>query len=1002
MAIGNVNDDVNGSERHENTMAYMIAPLRVRSGYSLLRGTMSLERLVAGAVRAGYTHLALGDLNNMYGAPVFYRLARDAGLVPIIGAELDDGADGLVALVENDVGYRNLCRLITRIQCCPDFSLRDSLGGFADGLHFLVDDADLVAGLVDAVGRGRLWCALDPPAQDPARVRRLIDCSAGLDCELVACGTAHLAGPEDRDVARLLTAIRTGSTFDSVTEAQLPRRAATLRGPERLAMELVDFPRAVANNIRLARRCGGYEFLPRRAVFPAFECPGGLTPRAHLRKLCREGMVRRYGRTRRDAEARIDRELSLIEGKGFCEYFLVAGDIVQYARSRGAPVAGRGSGASSLTAYLLGITNVCPLTYNIPFERFLNERRLDFPDLDIDFCWRIRDEIIDYAFERWGRDRVAMVSAHNTFKASSALRETARAFGYSNARISQMTPDELAAAPEVSRLAGRIVSLPHNLCVHPGGIVITPGPVENYAPLQPSAKGCRIIQYDKRGAKAAGLVKLDLLGNRSLSTIRQAADLVRRRSGRTIDIETLDPADRQTIAILQTADTVGCNQLESPAMRNLLRAIKPHHMRDVMKALALVRPGAASAGMKDAFIRRHRGLDRIPAGEPKIDAILADTYGVMLYEDDVMLVAAAMTGGCRASGDMFRKAVQKCSSDAERIDLSRDFLSRCESNGIDDRLARSLWVQMAKFNAYSFCRAHAGSYGRLAWAVAYLKAHWPVEFWTAALNNNQSMYHPRLYVEQAKRTGIDFLLPDVNHSAAEYSARGDAIRIGLGSVAGLGPAGVQAILDARETSEFTTLTDCLLRTGLGRSEARALVLCGAFDFTGRPRPALMIELDMAISVRRTARHRRPVGGLFAAGGVMCPSPETGDYSPRRKYIDERRILGVSAGPHIMEIYRPCLRGKVDATSRDLPARIGRQVAIAGMLEARRLTPATGGREMMFLTMDDEFGMFEVTHFPGEGGSEQFDSYGPYIATGKVTEQYDTISVTAEAIWNTEA
>ena len=979
--------------KHSNT----ITPLRARSGYSLLRGTMSLEVLVGGAVRAGYTHLALGDLNNIYGAPGFYRLARDAGLAPIIGAELCDGSDGVVALVENDVGYRNLCRLITRIQCCRGFSLRDSLGGLADGLHFLIDDADLATGLVGAVGRGRLWLALDPPVQGPGLVRRLIDCSAGLGCELVACGTAHLAGPEDRDVARLLTAIRTGSTFDSVTDAQLPHRAATLRGPERLARELADFPRAVANNIRLSRRCGEYEFLPRRPVFPAFECPRDLTPRAYLRKLCREGMVRRYGRARRDAEARIDREMSLIESKGFSGYFLVAGDIVQYARSRGAPVAGRGSGASSLVAYLLGITNVCPLTYNIPFERFLNERRVDFPDLDIDFCWRIRDEVIDYAFDRWGRDRVAMVSAHNTFKASSALRETAKAFGYSNAQISQMTADDLAAAPEVSRLAGRIVSLPHNLCVHPGGIVIAPGPIENYAPLQPSAKGCRIIQYDKRGAKAAGLVKLDLLGNRSLSTIREAADLVRRRNGQTIDIETIDPADHRTVAILQAADTVGCNQLESPAMRNLLRAIQPHHVRDVMKALALVRPGAAGVGMKDAFICRHRGMDSIPAGEPKIDSILADTYGVMLYEDDVMLTAAAMTGGCRARGDMFRKAVQKCTSDAERLELSRDFLGRCESNGIDNQLARSLWVQMAKFNAYSFCRAHAGSYGRLAWAVAYLKAHWPVEFWTAALNNNQSMYHPRVYVEHAKRMGISFLMPDVNRSAAEYSARRDAIRIGLGSVAGLGPAGAGAILEARETSEFTTLTDCLLRTGLTRSEARALVLCGAFDFTARPRPALMIELDMAISARRTSRHSKRVGGLFATSGVMCPPAVTGDYSSGRKYIDERRILGVSVGPHIMKIHRPHLHGKVNVTSRDLPARIGRRVTIAGVLEARRLTPAAGGREMMFLTMDDEFGLFEVTHFPGEDKSEQFESYGPHIVTGKVTEQYDTISISAERI-----
>jgi DNA polymerase-3 subunit alpha len=302
-------------------------------------------------------------------------------------------------------------------------------------------------------------------------------------------------------------------------------------------------------------------------------------------------------------------------------------------------------------------------------------------------------------------------------------------------------------------------------------------------------------------------------------------------------------------------------------------------------------------------------------------------------------------------------------------------------------------VQMAKFNSYSFCRAHAGSYARLGYAVAYLKAHWPVEFWTAALNNNQSMYHPRVYVEHAKRMGVNFLLPDVNQSQAEYSARGDAIRIGMGSIAGLGPAGVQAILDTRETNEFTTLTGCLLRTGITRSEARSLILCGAFDFTGAARPALMIELDMAMSVRRTSRHRRPSGDLFASGGaVMQPPISTGDYTAGRKYIDQRRILGVSAGPHIMELHRPQLSRTVNATSKDLPARIGGHVTIAGMLEAKRLTPAAGGREMMFLTLDDEFGMFEAAFFPDQTDMDQFNSYGPHIITGKVTEQYDTISL----------
>jgi len=970
------------------------------------------DLLVDSAVRLGHTHLAITDVNNLYGAPSFYRLARDAGIAPIIGAELDDGTNSMTALVENDDGYRNLCRLITRIQCTPGFSLRKSVGGFAEGLHFLVDDADLAAALVDAVGRRNLWLAVDPPVQGPAVVRRLTDCSERFSCPLVAVGTAHLSDPEDRRIARVLAAIRGGSTFESVTDGQLPHPAALLRSPDRLAAQIADLPRAIANNLRLAEWCGAYAFLPRPAVFPSFDCPGGLVPRQHLRRLCHEGMFRRYGRRRRDAEARVERELALIESKGFCEYFLVVREIVQYARGRGAPVAGRGSGASSLVAYLLGITNVCPLACDIPFERFLNERRRDFPDLDIDFCWRIRDDVIAYAFERWGDDRVAMVSAHNTFKPLSALRETAKAFGYSDRQISRMAPGDLTASAElgtVEGLAKRIIGLPHNLCAHPGGIVITPEAIENYAPLQPSAKGCRIIQYDKRGAKAAGLVKLDLLGNRSLSTNREACDLVYRRSGRKIDAEALDPADRKTVALLREADTVGCNQLESPAMRNLLRAMRPGNVREVMKALALIRPGAASIGMKETFIRRHRGLEPVRPVHPKIDAILADTCGVMLYEDDVMLVAAAMTADGRAEGDMFRKAVQNCRTDAERLELSGEFLQRCARGGIDDKLARSLWVQMAKFNAYSFCRAHAGSYALLAYAVAYLKAHRPLEFWTAALNNNQSMYHPRVYVEQAKRMGIRFLLPDVNRSEADFSididididAEDDAIRIGLGSVASLGPAGVESVTEARRAGEFDSLTDCVLRTNLGRPEARALVLCGAFDFTGKTRPALMIELDLALAVRRSGARTHSSPGLFAGGGMICTGRSPEDYSPRRKYIDQRRILGISTGPHIMELYRPHLHRTVNATSRDLSARVDKRVTIAGMPEARRTTRTQKGREMTFLTLDDEFGLFEVTVFPGASKARQSGGYEPYIVTGRIQQQYDTITITAERLLATD-
>jgi len=656
----------------------------------------------------------------------------------------------------------------------------------------------------------------------------------------------------------------------------------------------------------------------------------------------------------------------MIDRKGFSEYFLVVWDIVRYARARGAPVAGRGSGASSLVAYLLGITNVCPLAFDIPFERFLNERREDFPDLDIDFCWRIRDDVIDYVFRRWGARRVAMVSMHATFQPRSALRETAKAFGYSEAQISRMDAacdDDQPRLQRVRKLAERLLGLLHNISVHPGGVVISPGPIDRIAPLQPAAKGVNITQYDKRGVEDIGLVKLDLLGNRSLSTIHAACELIR-RSGVRVEVDAIAHDDGPTIRMLQRADTVGCNQIESPAMRHLLRGLQPAGPRDLMKALALIRPGAAGTGAKDTFIRRMRGLEAAEAGFGPADRVLADSCGMMLYEDDVMFAAAAVLGTSAAEGDSFRRAVQKCHNDERRLELSKRFLAGCRANGVEPAYARSLWVQMAKFNAYSFCRAHAASYAALAYALAWLKCHHPREFWTAALNNNQSMYQPRVYIEQARRASIALLLPDVNRSGAEFDIDRGAIRVGLSRVAGLGPAAVAAVLDARADGPFENLTDFVFRTTLAREEIRSLILCGAMDFTGRNRPQLIMELELALA----ARPRKKAGPLLA-GAARAPAiavTETlADYSPSRKYNDERRLMGFSVREHLMARYRPLLAGRVNADSRTLDRCTGRQVRIAGFVEAVRTTSTRNGRTMMFLTLDDEWGLFEATFFPSD-------------------------------------
>ncbi len=727
----------------------------------------------------------------------------------------------------------------------------------------------------------------------------------------------YFARPEDWKVHKLLSAVRENTLWAHVEGIAPPD--AFLRPDE----EEID--------------CD-WEFLPAPKVFPKF--PGD------LRALCAKGLAWRYPEN--PPIERLHRELAVIEKLGFADYFLVVHDIVRHSRERGVPVAGRGSGASSVVAYVLGITNVDPIAYDLPFERFLHEGRADFPDLDVDFCWRIRDDILKYVFDRFGD--VAMVSTHVTFQHRSAFREAAKAFGYSDEQVSLLQKGRVTVPdlPRIRAAAKAILGFPRHLSVHCGGIVLRP---DGVAPMQPAEKGVIVTQYDKDAVEEVGLVKIDLLGNRALSTIRETIEIL----GEPIDAESL-PVDEPTVRLLQEGRTLGCNQLESPAMRALLRMTRPRDVRGVMRALALIRPGAASGGMKETFVRRARGLEANPGG------LLADTYGVMLYEDDAMFVASALAGLSLAEGDRFRRRIQKARTDEERLALSREFLSRCT-----DPAAKELWVQMVKFNGFSFCRAHAASYAVLAWASAWLAAHRPVAHWVAALNNNQGLYDARVYLEQAKREGIRVRLPCVNRSGVEFTAEAGSIRVGLGRIAGLERREIDAILERRPFESWEELPK------LSRPSMRNVILCGAMDWTGIPRPRLLMRM------------RAP----------GCEVPPIPDFSEERKFAYELEILGLSARRHILSYLAP----PRDGDSRALPDLVGRRVRLVGVLATSRVTVTAREEPMEFLTMEDEHGLFEVVLFPAvyRRYRKLVATLGPYEVEGRVEGRYDVVAINAERI-----
>jgi DNA polymerase III alpha subunit len=971
-------------------------PLHVHSYFSLLEGVDGLDALLARAKACGYPALALTDTNNLYGAVPFVEAARAHGIRPILGACLRWEGFRATALIAEPEGYASLCRILSRMHLTdsggsgglrPDSGgLRPPLGILAAnavGLHLLVEDpATVTPALRDAFGP-RLWFELIRPAANVKQERERLEAAERLGLKPVASVAAHFATPAGHDLFRLLTAIRLGTPFDRVPEALPITPAHHLPEGEAIHRRFADLPEAIIHTELLAQQCRS-DVLPRGVTLPPAKVPRAHSAAGYLKLLCERGLARRELADPAAARDRLMQELHIINQRDLAGYFLVVRDIARMARRRGYPMALRGSAGNSLACYLLHITDVDPLRFDLPLERFLHAGRPDLPDIDLDFDWKIRDEIIAAVMQRYGPAHTAMICTHLFLQPRSAFREAGKVHGLSNAQIADLLdtladrvegmllpegrgegglraavprsfPLEPERWPRILADARRLLGRPHHLSIHPGGIVITPEPIENYVPLQLAAKihpspptplprrrgrgeedtppsllgkgagglGHRVVitQFEKDAIEQVGLVKIDLLGNRALSTVAEVRRwaalsppslLGKGVGGLGPDPSPLAPVPRRrgrgeeagpTLALLQRGDTIGVNQLESPAMRHLLIQMRPRGLNDVIQSLALIRPGAASVGAKERFIRRRRGLEPVTVAAPCLEPLLRDTCGLMVYEDDALRVVQALMDVSPPEADRIRKQITKAQSAAELEALSRSFLTACQSNGIARAAAEEMWIQLAKFNSYSFCKSHAVSYGLIAWEAAWWKANQPLPFWVGALNNNEGMYPRRVYVEAAKRMGIRFALPCVNRServftlerpnppapfpkreggvastlsreggtsfsplppssggegsgvrgvmgpnpSAPFPKRegGAFIRTGLGAIRGLDEQLMDALIEERgRRGPFAGVADFARRIPAGPEALGLLIAVGAFDFTGQSRPALALEAEV--------------------------------------------------------------------------------------------------------------------------------------------------------------
>jgi DNA-directed DNA polymerase III PolC len=1035
--------------------------LHVHSCYSFHEGTDSPADLAARAARLGFRALALTDTNGLYGAVPFVKAAEEEGIAPILGVDLDGGREGgprALVLGRGEEGYGALCRLVTarhlewRIREGGDPGSTAALGNLASGLAgegdrivVLASSPRLLRTLAESLPRDSLYGELVYTGDSPSasRCREILETCRLLKRPVAATNAVRFAEAGSFEVHRALRAIGEKGTIWRVR--RLAHSASSLKSPAEMRALFSHHPEALANTLRIAGECAVKLDLG-TWKFPALELRPGETPFSTLWKRSFEGLKTRFHPLTKEAVERLRYELEVIEERGFSPYFLVVDDIARQARRWGMHTVGRGSAACSLVAYCLGITHVDPLALHLHFERFLNPERSSPPDIDLDFSWKDRDRILEYVYGKYGADRVAMICTHVTFAARSAVREIGKAYGLSDSelgaftkriphygvrsltRLSEEVPEcrDLPVAQEPYRtilaLGERVAGFPRHLSIHAGGIVISPVPITGLVPLERAAKGLVVTQYDMGPVEELGLIKIDLLSQRSLGVLADAASAVEAHAGTVPPVhdERLVLHDGPTRRLIREGRTIGCFYIESPAMRSLLRKLRTDTFEDLAAASSVIRPGVAESGMMQEYIRRHLAA-RSPSprpsprerGEgswylhPRLEEVLAETHGVMIYQEDVLRVAHALAGMSLGEADSLRRSMSGKMRSAEAMARVRDrFLAGCTGRKVDPSVALEVWRQIESFAGYAFCKAHSASYALLSFQVAWLKAHFPAEFMAAVLSNGGGFYSAAAYISEARRLGLRILLPDANLSEEHYTGRSGELRMGLAAVRSLGPVRIEGLLEERRRKgPFTCLSALLDRAALDRSEVETLIRCGACDGFELTRPEMLWRL----ACRYPSPRPSPLGGergkgegpgerdLFPnAGGLDALVPRLPEYSLEERCRIEEEIFGFTVSRHPLELLPPGLsRGVVFA--RDMGRQVGRRVRMLGRAIAYKRVPVRRKKHrewMKFLSLEDLTGTFEATLFPRcyRRCAGKTLTAGPYLLTGRIEEDHGVCSL----------
>jgi DNA-directed DNA polymerase III PolC len=1003
----------------------MFVHLHCHSHYSFLRAVPSPGEIVAAAAREKMTAVALTDTGGLYAAVPFYEAAREAGVKPIVGAtieieageekqergkEKEEKGETLLLLAADHAGYSNLCALVTRRQLEEKPVALEWLhahrGGlialYAPGARATTAETETAARLKEAFGDALYLEVRHFPASAQGNLRRGRELGRAVGAPLVATNQAHFLRPEEHLHHRVLNAIRTSSLLTRVAPPEIVNAEAYFKSAAEMQRAFADEPEALRATLEIAERANLTLELG-KPIFPEFPTPEGDTAFSYLWKLCFKGAQERYKPLRPEVLARLTHELGVIHQLKLAPYFLLVWDIAEEARRRGIPAVARGSAASSIVTYCLGLSRVCPLRWGLYFERFLNEERGDCPDIDLDICGARRDELLEYVYRRWGEGHVAMIASFITMHARLAVREVAKVFGLSPGEVNQFTRrlphrpvreilEAIRVLPEcralpveeepwktILEVALRLDDFPRHLGIHPCGTVISARPLTELAPLERATKGIVVTQYDMNAVEALGLIKMDLLGQRGLTTMSLALANIEHGAGARIDFDAIPEGDAATCEMTAAGRTMGVFQIESPGLRGLLRALRARTLEDLCVAIAIIRPGASEYGAKETFLRRLRKQEAVSYPHADLAPILRETLGVCVYQEQVMQIAQAAGSLSLAEADLVRRAKAKFADGRERERLHAKFLKAAARLGLEGAARDETWQMVEKFAGFAFCKAHAATYADLAYRIGYLKAHYPAEFLAAMCSAEAGFYHVSAYVEEAKRWGVEVRLPSVNRSEITYTtetagAGARAMRIGLMQVKGLRRETMETMLRERESGgAFGSLEDFLRRVPAERDEIESLIKCGAFDEVdeagegGTTRPALLWRLNLM-----GARHERTA---VAGGASLFPATEIAEeksrvalmsdglpgaeYTRAQRLAYEQEILEVCVSGHPLDLV--ARNGEV--WSNELERHRGRRVTLLGWVITFRRVGTKDYRNMMFVTLEDQRGVYEAVLFP---------------------------------------